>query len=88
MKALDHRSTSIGKDRRTRLAHISKSSFFLKAIFIPLPIPNLVIYLLDFYSLKGLQMGVEYSSTEVRISDRKTLAADSYCMVHSGFDLE
>ena len=32
-------------------------------------------------------MGVEYSSTEVRISDQKTLAADSYCMVHSHFDL-
>ena len=45
------------------------------------------IYLLDFYFLKGLQMGVEYSSTEVRISDRKTLAADSYYMVHSRFDL-
>ena len=32
-------------------------------------------------------MGVEYSLTEVRISDRKTLAADSYYMVHSRFDL-
>ena len=32
-------------------------------------------------------MGVEYSSTEVRISDRKTLAADSYYMVLSWFDL-
>ena len=32
-------------------------------------------------------MGVEYSSTEVQISDRKTLAADSYYMVHSHFDL-
>ena len=32
-------------------------------------------------------MGVEYSLTEVRISDRKTLAADSYCMVHSHLDL-
>ena len=32
-------------------------------------------------------MGVEYSSTEVQISDRKTLAADSYYMVHSCFDL-
>ena len=32
-------------------------------------------------------MGVEYCSTEVRISDWKTLAADSYYMVHSRFDL-
>ena len=28
-------------------------------------------------------MGVEYSSTKTRISNRKTLAADSYYMVHS-----
>ena len=47
-----------------------------------------VIYWLDFYFLKGLQMGVEYSSTEVQISDRKTFTADSYYMVHSGFDLQ
>ena len=32
-------------------------------------------------------MGVEYSSTKVRISDRKTLAADSYYIVHYRFDL-
>ena len=32
-------------------------------------------------------MGVEYSSTEVRISAGKTFAADSYYKVHSRFDL-
>ena len=32
-------------------------------------------------------MGVDYSSTEARIFDQKTLAADSYYMVHSRFDL-
>ena len=36
-------------------------------------------------------MGVEYSSLgtspKVRISDRKTLADDSYYIVHSRFDL-
>ena len=45
------------------------------------------IYLLDFYFLNGLQMGVEYSSSKVQISDWKTLAADSYYKVRSRFDL-
>ena len=32
-------------------------------------------------------MWVEYSSTMVRISDRETIAADSYYIVHSYYDL-
>ena len=32
-------------------------------------------------------MGVEYNLTKVQISDQKTLAADSYYIVHSRFDL-
>ena len=33
------------------------------------------------------EMGVEYSSTEVQISNWETLLADPYYMVHSHFDL-